>query len=236
MTECTDSTMRKRAVEAMCITCDEEEIGEWLNKYSSFWYEGRHEVYEKRYKQSGDEDNYWMIRNAGNFLRTSAMIGRLHEHKSYIEKPEDSIAWNTMCLNILDGITQNKIPDGWICEYCMQYIRLSAAYFGLNDRDNGYSYLEKSIELYKRWNDIPENAALDLGNPLFFGETKLIKNDWHIQLPNHKKLPLLLGFLHNIPNLVSIMEAAKGWEWFDNVRNEERWSAILSDVKSLTIV
>lgn len=230
--ECTDSTMRKSAVEAMCMMCDEGEIGGWLNKYSNFWYEGRCDVYEKRYKLLGEEEQYWMIRNAGNFLRTSSVIGRLREHKSYVGKPEESIAWNTMYLNILDGITQNTIPDGWICEYCMQYIKLSAAYFGLNDKNSGYSYLEKALELQRRWRAIPEDALLDLGNPLFFGETKLVKDDWHIQLPNREKLPLLQGFKHSIVNLVSVMEAEKGWEWFNSVRNEERWSKILSEVKS----
>ena len=77
---------------------------------------------------------------------------------------------------------------------------------------------------------------LDLGNPLFFGETKLIKNDWHIQLPNGEKLPLLKGFKNGIANLANIMEAEKGWEWFNSVRNEERWFAILSEAKALTIL
>ena len=234
--DCTDSTMRKSAVEAMCMICDEEEIGGWLNKHSNFWYEGRHEVYEKRYKLLGEEEKYWMMRNAGNFLRTSAMIGRMREHKSYIGKPEDSVAWNTMYLNILIGITQNTIPNGWIPEYTMQYIRLSAAYFGLGDKENGYSHLEKALELCKRWQEFPENALLDLGNPLFFGETKLIKNDWLIQMPNGGKLPLLHGFKNSIANLASIMQAEKGWEWFNSVRTEERWSAILSEAKSLTIL
>ena len=233
--DCTDSTMRKSAVTAMCMVCDEEEIGALLNRDTIFWYEGRHEIYEKRYKLSGQEEKYWIIRNAGNFLRTSAMIARMREHKSYIGKPEDSVAWNTMYLNILIGITQNTIPDAWIPEYTMQYIRLSAAYFGLGDNENGYSYLEKALELSKRWHEFPENALLDLGNPLFFGETKLIRNDWHIQLPNGKKLPILQGFKSEIASLASIMEAEKGWEWFNSVRNEERWSAILSEAESLTI-
>ena len=231
--DCTDSTVRRSAVTAMCMVCDEKEIGALLNRDTTFWYDGRREVYEKRYKLFGEEDKYWMIRNAGNFVQTSAMIGRLREHKSYIGKPEDSVAWNTMYLNILTGITQNSIPDGWIPEYTMQYIRLSAAYFGLGDKESGYSHLEKALALCKRWQEFPENALLDLGNPLFFGETKLIKNDWHIQLPNEEKLPLLRGFKNSIPNLVSIMEAESGWEWFDNVRNEERWTTILSSAKSL---
>ena len=233
--DCTDSTMRKSAVTAMCMVCDEEEIGALLNRDTTFWYEGRHEIYEKRYKLSGQEEKYWIIRNAGNFLRTSAMIARMREHKSYLGKPEDSVAWNTMYLNILIGITQNTIPDAWIPEYTMQYIRLSAAYFGLGDNENGYSYLEKALELSKRWHEFPENALLDLGNSLFFGETKLIRNDWHIQLPNGEKLPILQGFKSEIASLASIMKAEKGWEWFNSVRNEERWSAILSEAESLTI-
>ena len=233
--DCTDSTMRKSAVTVMCMVCDEEEIGALLNRDTTFWYEGRHEIYEKRYKLSGQEEKYWIIRNAGNFLRTSAMIARMREHKSYIGKPEDSVAWNTMYLNILIGITQNTIPDAWIPEYTMQYIRLSAAYFGLGDNENGYSYLEKALELSKRWHEFPENALLDLGNSLFFGETKLIRNDWHIQLPNGEKLPILQGFKSEIASLASIMKAEKGWEWFNSVRNEERWSAILSEAESLTI-
>ena len=233
--DCTDSTMRKSAVTAMCMVCEEEEIGALLNRDTIFWYEGRHEIYEKRYKLSGQEEKYWIIRNAGNFLRTSAMIARMREHKSYIGKPEDSVAWNTMYLNILIGITQNTIPDAWIPEYTMQYIRLSAAYFGLGDNENGYSYLEKALELSKRWHEFPENALLDLGNSLFFGETKLIRNDWHIQLPNGEKLPILQGFKSEIASLASIMKAEKGWEWFNSVRNEERWSAILSEAESLTI-
>ena len=232
--DCTDSTMRKSAVTAMCMVCDEEEIGALLNRDTTFWYEGRHEVYEKRYKLSGQEEKYWIIRNAGNFLRTSAMIGRMREHKSYIGKPEDSVAWNTMYLNILTGITQNSIPDGWIPEYTMQYIRLSAAYFGLGDKESGYSHLEKALELCKRWQELPDNALLDLGNPLFFGETKLIKNDWHIQLPNGEKLPLLQGFKNSIANLASIMQAEKGWEWFNSVRTEERWFTILATAQNLT--
>ena len=233
--DCTDSTMRKSAVTAMCMVCDEEEIGALLNRDTTFWYEGRHEIYEKRYKLSGQEEKYWIIRNAGNFLRTSSMIARMREHKSYIGKPEDSVAWNTMYLNILIGITQNTIPDAWIPEYTMQYIRLSAAYFGLGDNENGYSYLEKALELSKRWHEFPENALLDLGNSLFFGETKLIRNDWHIQLPNGEKLPILQGFKSEIASLASIMKAEKGWEWFNSVRNEEHWSAILSEAESLTI-
>lgn len=231
--DCADSTMRRSAVKAMCMICEEDEIEEWLNKDTSFWYETRHEIYEERYKLSGEEEKFWMMRYAGNFLRTSAMIGRMREHKSYIGKPEESVAWNTMYLDVLNGVTQNTIPDGWIPEYTVQYMRLSAAYFGLEDKATGYMYLEKALALYKKWHTFPENALLDLGNPLLFGETKLIKERCYIHLPNEKKLYLLGGLKYGIVNVASIMEAESGWEWFEGVRGEERWIAILAEAKAL---
>ncbi len=231
--DCADSAMRRSAVKAMCMVCDEEEIEEWLNRDTSYWYETRHEIYEKRYKLSGEEEKYWMMRYAGNVVRTSAMLGRLSEHKSYIGKPEDSVAWNTMYLSILDGITQNTVPDGWISEYTLHYTRLSAAYFGLGDKENGYAYLEKALALHKKWQELPEKALLDLGNPLFFGETKRVKGHLHIQLPNGKLL-YLLGGVYGV-SLISILEAESGWEWFDGFRNEPRWKEILSAAKDPTV-
>ncbi len=230
--DCTDSTMRRSAVSAMCMVCDEDEIGMWLGKDTTFWYEGRLEIFEKRYKLSGEEEKYWMIRHAGNFLKASGMIGRLREHKNYRGKPEESVAWNTMYLQVLNGITLDSVPDGWIGEYSMLYARLAAAYFGLGDKENGYSWLEKTLALCSRWKALPENALLDLGNPQFFGETKLIKDDWHIRMPNGKNLPLLLGIQWSAPDLVKIMTAKEGWEWFDSVRGEERFGAILSSAQA----
>jgi len=230
--DCTDSTMRRSAVSAMCMVCDEDEIETWLGKDTTFWYEGRLEIFEKRYKLTGEEEKYWMIRHAGNFLKASGMIGRLREHKNYRGKPEESVAWNTMYLQVLNGITQDSVPDGWIGEYSKPYARLAAAYFGLGDKENGYFWLEKTLALCSRWKAFPENALLDLGNPQFFGETKLIKDDWHIRMPNGKNLPLLLGIKYSAPDLVKIMTAKEGWEWFDSVREEERFCAILSSAQA----
>lgn len=233
--DCTDSTMRRSAVKAMCMVCDEEDIMYWLNKDTTFWNEERIDVFEERYKFSGEEEKYWMLRTAGNFLRVSKAVGRLCESGKYKETPEDYLKWNTMYLNILNGVTQNSIPDGWICEYNMQYIRLSAAYFGLKDKDNGYMYLERALELNKRWNAIPDNEVIELGNPLLFGETKLVKGDWHIKLPNGEYLPNIGGIKYRIADLADIMTGTSGWNWFDIVRNEERWLSILASAKELAV-
>ena len=231
--ECTDSVIRRNAIESMCMVCDEEEITNWIKKDTAFWYNGRNEIREKRYKLTGEEEKYWSYRYAGNFLHVSLMIGRLNEHKSYIGDPKASIAWNTMYLNILDGITQNSIPDGWICEYNLVLCRLSAAHFGSGNKKAGYKYREKALELNKRWKMLQDKSPLELGNPLFFGETKLVKNDYHIQLPDGSMLFNFNGMRYVLIDLADIMNTKTGWEWFDQVRNEEHWNSILKEANEL---
>lgn len=230
--DCTDSTLRKDAIKSMCTICAEDEVAKWLKKDTAFWREDQNKIYEERYKLTGEDDKYWMYNHAGNFLHVSTTIGRLREHKSYVGNPQGSASWNTMYLNILDGITQNTVPDGWICEYHIQFCRLAAAYFGIGDKEKGYLYLEKALELNKRWNALPKESALGLGNELFFGETKLVKDDYRILLPNGEKLFNFGGVKYSLIPLVDIMTAPSGWEWFDAVRAEEHWLAILSAAKT----
>ena len=236
--ECTDSVMRRSAIRAMCMVCEEEEIGEWLNRDSKFWHAERMDVYEQRYELMGDEEQYWMYRYAGNFLRGGNTIHRLQKHKSYFGKPKESLAWQKNYLRILDGMcgrgTDAEIPDGWIGEYGYLYDRFAAAYFGLGERENGYEFLRRSLALAERWADIPDKEPMSLGNPFVFGETKLIKNDWHILLPNGKFWPNFSGIRSNMFDLADIMTRETGWEWFDPIRNEPRYQQILAHARELT--
>ena len=236
--ECTDSVMRRRAIKYMCMICDEDELEKWRNRDTKFYYENCYEIYEERYKLLGDDEQYWMYRKAGNFLRTATTIERLNKC-CVINTPMDSLAHKAVYLQILDGVTGQKenerIPDGWIAEYGMVYIRMSAAYFGAGDTEQGYAYLEKALELNERWANIPDGTPLDLGNPLFFGETKLIKQNRHVQLPNGKKLLHLLGIRYywNKTAVALIMTMQSGWEWFDSVREEPRWKELLERAQKL---
>lgn len=236
--ECTDSVMRRSAVRAMCMVCEEDQIGEWLNRDSKFWHAERMAVYEQRYELLGDEEQYWMCRYAGNFLRAGETIGRLQKHKSYFGKPDESLKWQENYLRMLDGMcgrgTDADIPDGWLGEYSYLYDRFAAAYFGMGEREKGYEFLERSLALSERWAAIPDKEPMCLGNPLVFGETKLMKNDWHIALPNGKFWPNFYGIRSNVLDLADIMTRESGWEWFDCVREEERYQTILARVKELS--
>lgn len=234
---CTDSELRCRAVMSMCMICEEDEVRAWLDKDSKMWNDERRlEVWEERYKLLGDIEQHRIYRYAGNFLRAAHLVDRLgklsDEYKDDVIRRKE---WLEYYLGVLDGMSARKaekeILDGWIGEYNYAYIRLAAAYFEMNEPENGYKYLERSLELHERWNKIPDHAALALGNPYAFGETKLMKDTLYIGMPNGKHMPIWHGIRSWMPHLVNQIE---NWSSFNSIRNEERYQTILARAKELS--
>ncbi|MBQ4592521.1 MAG: helix-turn-helix transcriptional regulator [Clostridia bacterium] len=239
--ECTDSVMRRSAVKAMCTVCAEEEIEEWLKKDTRFWYNDRLDIYEERYHLLDDKDQYWMYRYAGNFVRAAVMVGRLVKHeKNYWGDAVGFSEWFENYVRILDGLTgrrtDDEIPDGWMADYAHAYRCLANAYCGRKDYGKGYEYLERALVLTERWAGIPDETPMSLGNPLFFGETKILKKKYGIELPNGKKFPHLLGIRVYMGDLAYCMTTDHAeWSWFDPIRKEEHYQQILARAKELTI-
>ena len=236
--ECTDSVMRRNAIQSVCMICPEDEINLWLNKDTTFWHEKRHEVYEKRYKLMGDIKQQVMYQHANNFLSTTRMLHTLQENRNYRGFPKQALEWLQMYIRFLDTASgacdTQTIPDGWLPEYALAYMRLSAALFVEGEKDRGYEYIEKAIGLAKQYQIIPNGQSIDLGNSIFYGDTKAVKNKCHIVLPNKKTLLHLLGIAYSTPPIANFMQATSGWEWFDSVRNEERYLSLLEKAKSIT--
>lgn len=239
--ECTDSVSRRSAVKAMCTVCAEEEIEEWLKKDTRFWYDDKLDSYEERYRLPEDKGQYWIYRYAGNFLRAASVIDRLLKHeRSYWGDAVGFAEWYENYVRILDGMTGRKtdddIPDGWITEYSCAFRHLANAYCGMGNYEKGYEYLERTLALAERWAKIPDETPMSLGNPLVFGETKVLKKKYGIELPNGKKFPLIKGIRVYLGDLVYCMTTDHAeWSWFDPIRNEPRYQQILARAKELTI-
>ena len=236
--ECTDSVSRRNAVKSMCMICDENEVDDWMKRDTRFYHEERLDIWEERYKLMGDDEQYWMYRYAGNFLRVAHALDRLNKHPDYRGNPELCVEWNEMNLRMLNcavnRANEDEIPDGWIGEYAYVYIRLAAGYFGLGECEKGYAYLEKVYALNERWSQIPDKTPLELGNPLIFGKTMIMKEDYHIVMPNEKYCFNFKGIRYWLHPLAQTMTLPTGWEWFDSVRDEERFRSILEKAKALT--
>lgn len=107
--------------------------------------------------------------------------------------------------------------------------------FGCGQRDEGYNYLERALELYAKWTEIPDGTPLEVGSKLIFGGVKVIKGSGIIELPDGTTELLQYDwcFQDNSGFMYYSMTVTRGWEWFDSVRNEERFKEFMEHARKL---
>ena len=128
-----------------------------------------------------------------------------------------------------------EVPQGWWQIYASRLFSSACHYFGAIltsseakelPLEEGYRMLEEGISLYRRWIDIPDGTPLPLGHTALFGDAKLIKGKSVIELPDGTRelLDLGSGYYERDPEeLYAGMTATRGWEWFNGVRDDERF-------------
>ena len=106
-----------------------------------------------------------------------------------------------------------------------------------SNREEGYSYLDRAFELFKEWDSIPDGELLETGNKFIFGGIKIIKgNDNVIVRPDGNKEVIRednFSFSINGALMYHAMTALHGWEWFNKVREEERFKEAVERAKRL---
>ena len=76
---------------------------------------------------------------------------------------------------------------------------------------------------------------MDVGDPLIYGGIKVVKGKALIKLPNGTIEPI--SYDHLFEGTCSLMHygmtAPHGWEWFDPVRNEDRFKEYIERAKKM---
>ncbi len=228
--ECTDSVSRRNALRSMCMICEEDEVDTWLNRDTQYWYDGRLDVYEERYKLIGETEKYWMCRCAGNAVRAFHLLNRLMIRRGASENIRVSEARQHHQLRLLNAILDrgenDPIPDGWVAEYAREYKSLSGALMLLKEKDEAYRLLELSLWLSGRWMLFSDKAELSLGCPMCFGETKVIKNDGSIRLPNGKVYPVVKSIRIRLPKPTAFLAEIFPGDRFAAERGSNRWKEL----------
>ena len=139
-------------------------------------------------------------------------------------------------MKTIEGFGENgEVPTAWLGLYAATCFRTACALFGNGRREEGYEYLEKCFAPFEEWDKIPDGAETDTGDPLLFGGAKLLKNKGVLILPDGTKEPIDYGYLlrENKSLIYRGMTAPKGWEWFNSVRDEERFKEYIERARGL---
>ncbi len=136
------------------------------------------------------------------------------------KNPASRVAGQKTILQIIDCLRDPTVEvDAWLDERAFAHVRLSAGAFGMGDRETGYAALEKAVELYLVMATLPERTRLTFNHPTLDLIDRIVGVTFP---PNDYALSDIHRCIAN-PN---------GWEWFNGVREEERYRALVEKIEA----
>lgn len=190
------------------------------------------EIIEERLWDEGKYEESCLCHNLNNFYLICHFLGR---YSRFWGSPEKAIALNKYRLKTMETLGDGTVPEAWLVDYASTSFRTACALFGIGKKEEGYEFLDKAFEAYQKWDNIPDGAEMETGNPLIYGGVKVVKGKAYVKLPDGKKEPLYYEnmFRGNCDLMYYGMTAPHGWEWFDSVRNEDRFKEYIEKAKKI---
>lgn len=155
-------------------------------------------------------------------------------------KPERAAAWHKHKMKLFEFLGEGSgVPRAWLGAYAGSCFGAATALLGAGQLDEGYEYLDRAFELFPKWYEIPDGEALEVGNEMIYGGIKVIKGKPLIELPDGTREriqyddDLFSGFRFTNGYMYYGMTAKSGWEWFNGVRDEERFKKAIERAKKL---
>ncbi len=190
------------------------------------------EVIEDQLWDAGKHNESRLRHDVNNFHLLCHFFGR---PSRYWAAQEKAVAWNKYRLHIMEGLGDGAVPEAWLGHYASTSFRTACALFGCGKKEEGYEWLEKAFEAYPKWDSIPDGTEMEVGDPLIYGGIRVIKGKSVITLPDGTKEAI--SYDHLFEGDCSLMHygmtAPRGWEWFNPVRNEEKFKEYIERAKKL---
>lgn len=149
--------------------------------------------------------------------------------------PGRTASWRKYKLRFLESLGGGEVPKAWLGVYAWWLFTAGGAMIGAGEKDEGYEYIEKAIELYPKWLEIPDGEALDLGEEFIFCGVKAVKGKNYVLLPDGKKAAYndQWVFCNSICDIYGAMTSTTAWGWLDSARNEERFKKDVEKARAI---
>ena len=90
----------------------------------------------------------------------------------------------------------------------------------------------------EQWLSIPAGEPLEFGDPLIWGDITVERDGEWLNLPDGKREPIPAELSYLFGNQQHLfyygLTAPGGWEWFNGVREEERFKSYIPRAQALT--
>ncbi|MGN1346139.1 MAG: helix-turn-helix domain-containing protein [Eubacteriales bacterium] len=231
--ECTVQGIREGMIRSMCTVCIDEDFEKWytmcVDEYSSI----QGEVLEERLWRQEKRDES-RLRYAVNNLNLILHF-MTRETRSWGGRPERSAELNQYRMKFMEFLGGGTVPEAWLLLYARSALGSACALFGSGKKEEGYEDLEKALGIFKKWNSIACDTAMDVGSDAFFGGVKIVKNKRIFLLPDgtEEYMKKSWWFWEKKDEMYSCLTQTSGWEWFDCVREERRFKEYVEKARLL---
>ena len=152
-------------------------------------------------------------------------------------RQDKAAAWGKYKMQMMENLgADGQIPRAWLGYYAMTCFVAGCATCACKRKEEGYELLEKSFEVAQLWESIPKGTELEIGDPLIYGDIKLVKGKGLLKLPDGSVEPVEYGHIFRgevFDYMYYGMTAPRGWEWFNSVRKEDRFKEYIDRAKAL---
>ena len=191
------------------------------------------EVIEQQLWDEGKWKEGHMKYAANNFHLILHLLARPSRNRNNAKR---SIEINGFYMNMMELLGENgAVPPAWYNLYAWTAVVKSAALFGDGKKEEGYDALDIAINFCELISQIKKGDLLDTGNAELLGNVKYEYTKGVIVLPDGSKEPVSYDYRMNFSasNLVYCLTARSGWEWFNSVRNEDRFKEYIERAKKI---
>lgn len=246
MSGCTEEEYRRDSLHHVCYAATDSELDDQIAKSELNWAEAVTigELREERFLLHNRIGEYRRERNATDLLIFMQYLGRnnmayfsfLRDYDYTFTEPERTVAWELHKMRLLeqfdaDCTEENGVPEAWCGCYAEFSLKAAGALIGCGRIDEGFDRLEQTFALYERWNRIPPNKQMRVGNPAVFGEVSVNKdgpnNTVYITFADgHTVWTPYLWLFWQLKN--DIWCALTKWPWFEGVKEDPRYKEALA--------
>ncbi len=170
---------------------------------------------------------------ANNFHLILHLLARPSRNRNNAKR---SIEINSFYMNMMELLGENRtVPTAWYNLYGWTALVKSAALFGDGRKEDGYTALDIAVDFCEKISQFTEGQLLDTGNEQLLGGVKYAYKKGVIVLPDGSKEPISYDYRMNFgaSDLLYCLTARSGWEWFNSVRNEDRFKGYIEQAIKL---
>ncbi len=178
--------------------------------------------------------------NLGGYNNFMLLYHQLSRYPHGYYNPHLVAEWRKHMLKLCEAAgVDSGVPEGLYGCYSRLSLWASVALFGGGRKDEGYEYLDRALDYLEKWEAIPDGTKLPVGNPLVFGDIKLIKSSdsssWRtvIELKDGSRRILDDWLVMGADGIYLPLTAKSGWEWFDSVREDPRYKEAVERAKKI---